>query len=88
MSETEEAAKAEAAAIAAAKAEAATAEAAARELAKAHAAAHIKVITTEKGANAGGVVKVGTAMEVPLAAFSAAWMKPANATEAKKLVKE
>lgn len=47
----------------------------------------MEVITTDPGTLSDkGIVPVGTKASIPVGKYSATWMKPANAKEAKKLI--
>lgn len=47
----------------------------------------VRIVTTALGTlGPGGIIKVGTEAEINVAAFSAAWMKPADAASKKALI--
>jgi hypothetical protein len=47
----------------------------------------VQIVTTAPGTlGPGGIVKVDTAAEISIEAFSAKWMKPANAASKKALI--
>lgn len=45
----------------------------------------INVVTTDKGANSNGIIEAGAKLTIPVEAFSAKWMKPADVGSASRI---